>query len=117
MKKLAAFIVLSLVTCSLFAQDITGTWKGAFEVQGQQLRINFNIAQTDDGYSSTLDSPDQNAYGIAVDTTTFEEQELRIVINALNFKYTGKLTNENKLDGSFTQMGQTLDLDMTRQEE
>jgi len=117
MKKIAAILVLALATCSLFAQDISGTWSGSFSVQGQTLRININLTATDDGYTSTLDSPDQNAYGIAVDTTTYVKPDLRIVITELDFVYTGKVTEENKIDGSFTQMGQTLDLDLTKKEE
>jgi hypothetical protein len=117
MKKLTAILIMALATCSLFAQDIAGTWNGSFSVQGQTLRINFNISETDEGYTSTLDSPDQNAFGIAVDTTTFKNQELRIVINQLNFVYTGKLEGEDKIDGGFTQMGQSFEMDMTKKEE
>lgn len=117
MKKTTAFLILILATCALFAQDITGTWNGSFDAQGQQLRINFNITASGDGYTSTTDSPDQNAFGIPVDTTTFKNPDLRIVINELNFVYTGKVTEDNKLDGTFTQMGQTFDLDFTKKEE
>jgi hypothetical protein len=117
MRKLTAILLISLAGCALFAQDISGTWKGAFEVQGQQLRISINLSASDDGYTSTLDSPDQNAFGIPVDTTTYIKPDLRIVINALNFVFTGKLTEEHTIDGSFSQMGQTFDLDFVRKEE
>lgn len=117
MKKSTAILILALATCSLLAQDITGTWTGAFNAQGQQLRINFNITASGDGFTSTLDSPDQNALGIPVDTTTYKKPDLRIVINELNFVYTGTLTEENKIDGGFQQMGQTFELDMTKKEE
>ena len=117
MKKFTAIFVLALATCSLFAQDISGTWNGSFSVQGQTLRINIHLTATDDGYASTLDSPDQNAFGIAVDTTTYKKPDLRMVITELNFVYTGKVTGENAMDGTFTQMGQTFDLDFTRKEE
>jgi hypothetical protein len=117
MKKFSALLVLVLASCSLFAQDISGTWNGDFSVQGQTLRINIHLTETDDGYTSTLDSPDQNAFGIAVDTTSYKEPDVKIVINALNFVYTGKASQDNKIEGSFTQMGQTFDLDFTKKEE
>lgn len=117
MKKIAALLILAMATCSLFAQDISGTWNGAFEVQGQKLRININLTASENGYTSTLDSPDQDAYGIPVDTTTYAKPDLRIVINDLNFVFTGKLTGEHTIDGGFTQMGQTFDLDFTKKEE
>ena len=117
MKNLTTLLILAMATCSLFAQDISGTWNGAFEVQGQKLRININVTASENGYTSTLDSPDQNAYGIPVDTTTYTKPDLRIVINDLNFVFAGKLTGEFTIDGSFTQMGQTFDLDFTKKEE
>jgi len=81
------------------------------------LRIVFHISATDDGFTSTLDSPDQNAYGIGTDATTYEGEELVIKISQLDFVYTGKPSGDNAIEGSFTQMGQTFDLNMTRQEE
>ena len=117
MKKLIALLIVALATCSIFAQDISGTWSGAFSAQGQTLNININLTATEDGYTSTLDSPDQGAFGIPVDTTTYVKPDLKIVINQLYFVYTGKLTEENKMEGSFTQMGQTFDLNFTKKAE
>lgn len=117
MKKLTTLLILAMATFSLFAQDITGTWNGSFSAQGQTLRVNFNISEAGEGYTSTLDSPDQGAFGIEVDTTTFKNKELRIVVNQINFVYTGTLEGEDKIAGGFTQMGQTMEMDMTRKEE
>lgn len=66
MKKTALVIIMILVTLLMHGQDITGTWNGVLNVQGTTLRVDFNISSTDDGYVSTMDSPDQNAFGIAV---------------------------------------------------
>jgi len=106
---------------TMYGQDIVGTWNGAFTVQTPEgdvtLRIVFHIAEADDGYTSTLDSPDQGAAGIATDATTFADKELIVKISQLDFVYTGKLTEAKTIDGSFTQMGQTFDLDLTKKDE
>ncbi|MDF1576018.1 MAG: hypothetical protein P1P86_12595 [Bacteroidales bacterium] len=106
----------------MYGQDIIGTWNGAFTVEPPQgdaitLRIVFHIEAADDGFNTTLDSPDQNAFGIATDATTFSEKELSNKIGELDFVFTGKLTDAGSIDGSFTQIGQTFDLDLTRQDE
>ena len=48
------------------------------------------------GNISTLDSPDQGAFGIAVDTTLFENTTLKIVVVKLGIEYNGEFA-----DGSF----------------
>ena len=121
MKRVKTIIALLLAVVAMYGQDIVGTWNGAFTVQPPEgdavtLRIVFHIEASEDGFTSTLDSPDQNAFGIATDATTFTDKELIIKIGQLDFVYTGKLTDARNLDGTFTQMGQTFDLDMTKAE-
>lgn len=117
MKKTTTIIILFLAVISLSAQDITGTWKGAVVLPQGELRINFNISSTDDGYTSTLDSPDQNAYGIAVDSTFFKASELTIKAVALDLVYVGKLEDKTTIKGALTQMGQKLELNLTKETE
>ena len=81
------------------------------------LRIVFHITATDNGYTSTFDSPDQGAFDIATDATTFENKELTITVSEIDFVYNGKLTDAKTIDGTFTQMGMTFDLDLTKKEE
>ena len=109
MKRVSTILVLLLAVCTLYGQDIVGTWNGAFTVQPPEgdevtLRLVFHIEAADEGFTSTLDSPDQNAFDIATDATTFAEKELSIKIGQLDFVYTGKLTDSKNIDGSFTQM-------------
>ena len=69
MKRITSMLVLLLALCTLFGQEIPGTWTGKLSTPNGELTVNFNISATDDGYTSTLDSPDQNAYGIPCDST------------------------------------------------
>ncbi len=116
-KTMMIVLIVTLVSGSLFAQDITGTWSGTLTIPQGQLRVNFNISAADNGYTSTLDSPDQNAFGIPTDTTIYKKPELKITIVQLGAEYEGKLTEENKIEGTFTQMGQALELVLTKKEE
>lgn len=114
--------MLFLAVLTLSAQEITGKWSGALSVQDQmgqnvELRINFNISKTDNGYTSTLDSPDQNAFGMAVDSTTYENQELTIKMAQFDILYKGKVVDKTNMEGTLTQMGQTRELNMKKETE
>lgn len=121
MKKLFSIVVLLLAACAMYGQNIVGTWNGAttFDTPDGDvtLRIVFHISATDDGFASTLDSPDQNAFGLPTDETTFANPDLTIKYSQIDFVYNGKLTEEDKIEGKFTQAGQTFDLNLTRGEE
>lgn len=121
MKKVITIIVFLFAVLTMYSQDIIGTWNGSFTVETPNgdvsLRIVFHVTATDNGFTSTLDSPDQEAFGIATDATTFVEKEFTVKIGQLDFVYTGKLTDAKTIDGSFVQMGQTFDLDLTKQVE
>ncbi len=109
-------LIIMLVSVSLYAQDISGTWSGVLTIPQGTLRVNFNISSIDSGFTSTLDSPDQNAFGIPTDTTIYKKPELKITIAQLGAEYTGKLSEGNKFEGTFTQMGQVLKLDLTKKQ-
>jgi len=116
MKKLFFLMLLLLSGTVLMAQDITGTWTGAITIPQGELHINFNVSSTEEGYTSTLDSPDQNAYGIPVDSTFFENKVLRIVVNQIDFQYTGLLEDAQHIKGEMLQHGQTFELNLVRKE-
>lgn len=121
MKRVYVVLIMLLAVFSLYGQDIIGTWNGSFTAEGPDgevtLRIVFHITATEDGFSSTLDSPDQGAFDIPTDATTYKGNELTVKIGELDFVYTGILTDAKTIDGSFTQMGQTFELDLTKKEE
>ena len=112
-------MLLAVITLS--AQDITGKWTGvlsAMDQMGQavEFRLNFNISTTDDGYTSTLDSPDQDTYGYAVDSTLFKKPELTIKISSLQVVYVGTVVDETTMNGILTQAGQSNELNMKKEE-
>ncbi|MCB0728128.1 MAG: alpha/beta fold hydrolase [Ignavibacteriae bacterium] len=116
MKKLTLAVLLFLTSISIQAQDITGQWNGVLNVQGTQLRLIINISKTVDGYTSTLDSPDQGAKDIPATSTTFENNTLKFTVTKLQLEYTGVLDADGKeITGTLTQGGGSLPLDLSRE--
>lgn len=113
MKQVLILLFTFLCSFSLTSQDITGQWNGALNVQGTQLRLVFNISKIDDGYTSTMDSPDQGANGIPVTSTTFENSTIIFKIVNAGIEYNGKL-KENEIVGVFKQSGMEFPLNLSR---
>ena len=114
MKKNLLVGLLLFSTSLVFGQDITGDWNGAFNMQGTQLRLVLHITKYADGYNATMDSPDQGAKGIPMSRVTFTNKVLTVEMDAIKFKYTGTLDNNEVVTGLFTQGGQSLPLNLTR---
>lgn len=117
MKTTTTILILFLAVCTITAQDINGTWSGALNTPGGQLRINFNVSSTELGYSSTLDSPDQNAFGLPVDSTFYIKPELTIKVANLDLVYVGTVVDDTSMNGTLTQMGQSFELNMKKKTE
>lgn len=114
MKKLIFILFLMMNTIMMFGQDITGQWNGVLEVRGMKLRIVFNISKSADGYTSTMDSPDQGAKGIPVTITTFENPVIKLEITNAGIKFEGSYNKEDTVVGTFKQSGMSFPLDLTR---
>jgi hypothetical protein len=93
-----------------YLQDkITGQWSGVLNVQGTNLRLVFHIKKTADGYTSTMDSPDQGAAGIPVAATTFDGSKLTMAIPNLGVLYEGEYKTDS-FAGTFKQSGMSFPL-------
>ncbi len=113
-KKRGLLVIILLVSLSCIAQDISGNWNGILQVNGNQLRLVFNITQTDNGYSSTMDSPDQGAKDIPVFSTSFENKIVKIELPNAGIQYEGTLNKENIFIGTFKQRGLSFPLNLTK---
>lgn len=113
MKKLILLFVI--ITMQIFSQqkDLTGIWTGKLALPNSlELTIVFNLSKNDSGiYSSTLDSPDQGAMGIATESTSIDADSILIKIPVVQGYYTGKIFyNEMKITDKWFQGGMGLDL-------
>ena len=100
------------------AQDITGDWAGALDVQGVQLRVVFHITKSEDGLKATMDSPDQGAKGIPVNGVTFERPVLKLDMSNIGANYEGSVNDDfTNITGIFTQGGHDLALALSKKTE
>jgi fermentation-respiration switch protein FrsA (DUF1100 family) len=111
---LAIFLTLNGNTIVAQQSDITGQWNGVLSVQGINLRIVFHISKTADGYTSTMDSPDQGATGIPATTTTFDGSKLSLAVR--NIVYEGEFKTDS-IAGTLKQSGMSVPMILKRESE
>jgi pimeloyl-ACP methyl ester carboxylesterase len=114
MKRVNLILLAMLTTTLAFGQDITGQWNGMLKVQGIQLRIVFHINKADDGYTATMDSPDQGATGLPVTSVTFENPKLTLKVSNAGIEYTGEF-KDDVIKGTFKQATFSTEMDLQRQ--
>lgn len=107
------FLCLTLVVTSLSAQEVIGTWKGSLSVQGTELPIVVRIWQEDGTYKALMDSPQQNAIGIKVESVKYENKMLSISVPKLGVTVVGAVNGET-YTAMFTQGNFQQPLVMTR---
>lgn len=113
MKHIAIFSFACLFSLFAKGQEITGSWTGPLKVQGISLTINIHIVKEGGELSSTFDSPDQGAFGLAFDRTTFDQGKLICHAPAMGLIYEAMLDGAI-LKGHWSQGGQKFPLDLHR---
>lgn len=107
------FVLLLLVNFPAKPQTgnsvLVGTWQGALKVSAIELRIVFNVSDSAGQLTANMDSPDQNAFGIKVDSTSFENNSVYFYISAVKGYYDGVL-DKDSINGTWHQMGSSWQL-------
>jgi hypothetical protein len=90
--------------CTAAPQSVAGKWLGIIKAPGQELRIAFEISETNEGgYSAVLHSIDQGAMNIPMNTVTLNGDSLRLELKSV-FAYEGRLQLDgNTIDGNWIQ--------------
>lgn len=112
-----AFILAFTLSHHLIAQSngITDTWSGILNVQGQELGVVFHIKDENGSLTATMDSPDQNSFGLKTNEVSFSNNTLEIKSETLNMTYEGVYDVERDyFSGTFVQNGMTFELDLAR---
>jgi len=109
MKNKLLLMMLMFACNILYAQtDVTGIWNGTLKVAGD-IRLVLHVTKSQTGlYDGTLDSPDQNAFGIKCDKLEVNKNAqgnttLTFTVNKIKVSYIGTLINDTTLNGTFTQ--------------
>jgi len=98
------------------APGVAGNWRGALDVGAFKLRLVLKISKSADGkLTATVDSLDQNAKDLVVDSITLQDGALNFEMKAINASYAGTLSKDgSQLNGKFTQGGTAFPLDFVR---
>lgn len=94
-------------------EKVLGKWYGQLNVMGTSLRFNMDINLNQEEINVVLASPDQKAYGIKTDTSSFIKDTLFFKSNGLRASYKGVFVN-NKIEGFFMQRGMEFELNFQR---
>jgi pimeloyl-ACP methyl ester carboxylesterase len=91
---------------------ITGVWEGRLVLGDSGMRLVFNFTTDAKGsLTGKMDSPDQGAFGIALDSVTFEKDMLRCEIKRISSVYEGKLDAATRtIVGQWQQAGRSFAL-------
>ncbi len=87
------------------ARDISGVWRGVLNSPAGQLHLVLKVSMGSDGkLKALLDSPDQNASNLPVDSITFEDSYLRFEMKAIHATFEGGSSRDgSEISGEFRQ--------------
>jgi uncharacterized protein len=106
--------ILLLILCistSSTCQSIEGDWYGKAKIQGIELRLSIHVKATDQGFTSTWDSPDQGAFGIPSTSTDFKFPGFSFTHSGAGVKYSGQVNESfTEIDGFLTQGSQKTEI-------
>ena len=91
--------------------DIDGDWLGTIDTGVGKLRLVLHITNTEDGLTATMDSLDQGANGLPINSITRTGTELKFEMKAIGGNYDGTIaTDLGAISGTWAQMGKTFPL-------
>lgn len=112
MKNLLSF-ALFLSTVSIFSQEFEGEWTGKILVQGFPLTLDYHISKNENGFTATMDSPDQKSFGNKVKEVIVHGNEINL--NFPEYKIFTKLNYKNdSLKGNYVHFGKNYSISLSR---
>jgi uncharacterized protein len=111
--KLSAFILIIISALAVAAQapapDVEGNWFTTLEVGGAKFRLALKIKKSADGYAAKLDSLDQGATDLTIDSIELNGDKLSFSAKQLGVNYVGTLNAAgDEITGTFKQ--QTIEM-------
>ncbi len=101
-------LISTLFLCSSFycsSQTFIGEWYANLDVMGQKLSLVLHLTDSNNVWKGTLDSPDQNAFGIEMSSVNINGRTLQFTIDRIGVNYLGNLNDSNQINGQFKQGG------------
>lgn len=100
---------------SIQAKGVEGIWQGTLEAGEAKLRLVLDITKSPDGaLTGNLDSLDQGAMDIPINSIVLKDTNLRLEIKVIGGVYEGALDKEGSIVGHWEQGGVKLPLTFKR---
>jgi pimeloyl-ACP methyl ester carboxylesterase len=98
------FIGLCGMTATTLPKDFSGHWEGSVQLPGVPMQVRVDLSDGVQGWAGTIDIPQQNANGLALDQVKVDGASVRFEIGGVPGKpsFNGELV-EGKIAGTFTQ--------------
>ncbi|HBX66164.1 MAG TPA: hypothetical protein DEG32_08390, partial [Balneolaceae bacterium] len=106
MKKLILVATLITWSSALFAQQtIEGEWKGAINIQAQQLVVEFDIQKEAGAFSGTLNIPQQGAMGLNLTIVEQDGDSVRFAFftGSGDGVFEGTFSSDSLITGTYSQ--------------
>lgn len=95
--------------------EIDGTWTGVLDTGAAKLHVVVKIANTSDGLTAQLQSPDQGQNWIPASAVEKKDNAVKLTFVGMGAEFAAKLgTDVQTMDGTFTQMGNAMPLTLKR---
>jgi uncharacterized protein len=102
-------------TAPATAGSLAGDWSGALDVQGFQLRLVLHVKSEGGTTTATLDSLDQEAFGIPVSAIARNGETMTFKVDVVGGDYSGAVSADGKtVAGTWSQGGNSLPLVLKR---
>lgn len=101
-------LIICLSSCaSTDRLDLAGDWAGTLNIGGGSLRLIFHITESEDGFSTVIESVDQG--GVMIPTELLIDGDtLVFLVESLGVDYAATLSG-NQITGTFKQSGMTVE--------
>jgi hypothetical protein len=115
MKRISVLGLLFFAACLGHAQDITGDWQGVLSAGVADLHLVLHVSKDASGsLTATLDSVDQGAYGIPINSITLKDSKLNLDVEKVHGTYEGTVSADAyTISGTWSQ-GMSLPLEFKR---
>jgi hypothetical protein len=96
MKKAIMVAVMAVAAvCVMQAQDATGDWEGSLAIGAGVVRIVLHVTRSPEGtLKATMDSPDQGAVGVPIDSITLDGNKLKFATSVAKGTYEGTIKKD-----------------------
>lgn len=86
------------------AGAINGSWRGDLDMGFSSLPLVFNFSDKGDSTTCTLDSPNQNVYGLPLTVDYVSTDSVAVSAGSIGATFAGKVTTD-EIKGTFSQRG------------